>query len=490
MKLPHEIQLRILSFIERPSYILPGGVPSKNSTHAQTLSKMCRIKSWNRTATEELYKNVRIETHNLIQFIYGILASSGSDQLEYFLLELGPQFLQEEPDIVEEEQMQFDDLKSGTREFEKRLNMAIAEADKLNMKSPTSQSVPGNGHFVKQLLLPSWDPNMHLIKYLLPLIPNCNNMKFNHPLHGQDFLPTLSPLIIRQCKSYFSQLQYFGVNDVDKKCWPLLLDALKYEGYNIKVLSIEACSELEPYTSKTGLSTIFPSLRNLECLRLDGVPVNSYDFTWGGDFDILILTTLCPNLTAVALDYCDLTMESFYTLWNNCENLEFLGLVGLTNESESIPSLKVKEKLSTLSNTQSDNGIIGVLDAEFLSPIIPQMKAVKVLNLYEQTRITEEIFLYLIKTNPQLRSLCLSGCQIKKSFLQAFLDIPNSIKQLSIACDLTIEDYQWFVNELAARNSSMEKIYTNLPDIPGLPTRVLTSSPYGIMHQASNNSVK
>lgn len=161
-------------------------------------------------------------------------------------------------------------------------------------------------------------------------------------------MPTVSPRMVTQLTPYFPQLQSFSVNDIDKKSWPFLLQALKTAGYNLKVLSLEACSELDTFTSQTGLSTIFPSLRNLECLRLDGLPVNSFDFTWGGDFDILILATLCPNLTAVALDYCDLTMESFFTLWNTCSNLEFLGLVGLTDESDSIPPLKVKERLTTL----------------------------------------------------------------------------------------------------------------------------------------------
>ncbi|KAJ3276451.1 hypothetical protein HDV01_005074 [Terramyces sp. JEL0728] len=528
MHFPPEIQLRILSFIERPNYILPGGISSKNSPHTHTLNQLCRIKSWNRTATEELYKYVRIETHNLVLFIYGILASSNNDQLESFALELGPQLAAVDPEIIEGETFHYDDLKSGTREFERRLNVAIAESDKLRMIPIATRTVQGNG------------------------------LKFNHPVHGPDFLPTLAPSIVLQSRPYISQLQNLSVNDVHKNSWPLLLDALKQEGYNLKVLSLEACSELEPFTSKIGLSTIFPALRNLECLRLDGVPVNSYDFTWGGDFDILILTTLCPNLTAVALDYCDLTMESFYTIWNNCDNLEFLGIVGLTNETDSVPEFKMKHRLKTLRfvdcqindsiletsfsfcpnlsllrvvfefpaqfsqnwnphtsitdrtllavskycrnlktlaisktnnmsskgfqavlekcpievldfhcNTQSDNGIIGVLDEEFLLLLIPAMKNVRVLNLYEQTAISQDIFLDLIQSNLQLQSLCLSGCTIDFSFLAALLHIPTSIRQLSLACDIKMEDYQWFVNELVARNKTMEKIYTNLTEAKG-----------------------
>lgn len=173
MQFPHEIQLRILSFIERPSYILPTRNSTENHPHAHTLNKLCRIKSWNKTATEELYKYVFLDNRNIINFVYGILLSCGSLQLDDFLLEVGPQLPIEQPEILEEDPIHFDDMRIGTKEFERRLNLAVSEAEQRMMNPITTKIIKGNGYFVKQLILPSWDQHMLLIRYLLPWIPNC-----------------------------------------------------------------------------------------------------------------------------------------------------------------------------------------------------------------------------------------------------------------------------------------------------------------------------
>jgi hypothetical protein len=118
-----------------------------------------------------------------------------------------------------------------------------------------------------------------------------------------------------------------------------------------KVISIDACPEKDPFASLRGMSTIFPTLRSLESLRLDGTPLGSLDFPWPGDTDLMVLTHTARNLRCVSVDFCDATVGAVGVLWG-CVNLEFLGFAGLVASDVvgiAMPAtLPVHRRLKTL----------------------------------------------------------------------------------------------------------------------------------------------
>lgn len=236
-------------------------------------------------------------------------------------------------DLEQTTLLEINDVDLDTSEFDKRLQRTLQAA---HARKSQPQISPGNkqpglglGKFVKAIWVPSYHPLLEILEFVFPLIPNCKTIKFIHPPHGSEYIPTLRPWLIKVFQKYLDRFVSLGVEDVDEDGWPVMVDALIEKGSNLKILSLEACSEKEAFGSKKGLSSLFPFLDKLECLRIDGLPIGSFDFSWGGDMDLQILSNSCPNLRAVSLDFCDLTLQSFYTLWNSCPNLEFLGLAGL-----------------------------------------------------------------------------------------------------------------------------------------------------------------
>jgi hypothetical protein len=127
-----------------------------------------------------------------------------------------------------------------------------------------------------------------------------------------------------------------------------LINCVDDFGYNLEYLCLEACSEKDPFQSRRGLATLAPTLVNLKYLRFEGIPLGSMEFGLGGDMDIAIIANMCKNLRAVSIDFCDITMASFYAIWNSCENLEFLGLAGVTAGSLAPIPLVKRTKIKTL----------------------------------------------------------------------------------------------------------------------------------------------
>ncbi|KAJ3329224.1 hypothetical protein HDU91_003908, partial [Kappamyces sp. JEL0680] len=334
---------------------------------------------------------------------------------------------------------------------------------------------------------------------------------FCHPPHGPEFIPTLQSSLLEATKKYFGQFEEVSVDDVDKDGWPILVNCLVENGSNIKVLNMESCSEKDNYGSKRGLSTVFPFLSNLECLRLDGLSIGSSDFHLGGDLDLCVLASTCPNLRVVALDFCDVTLQSFYTLWKECPNLEFIGLAGLQDvnqvmELDQRPHLKtlrfvdcqindqlieqamkqapnlnmlrvVYEYPGSFANnwnphdalsdallhavanyganlqvlaisktarmtpagfnavlkacpirvmdfhsTESSAMNIGNLDDQFIIEILPFLKTVKSLNLFDQANVTERTLMRLVVACPSLESLCINGAEISTSLFTQIIE--------------------------------------------------------------------
>ncbi len=240
-------------------------------------------------------------------------------------------------------------------QFEKVRIEAVEQANealpkRLGNYNDANQFSFGNGSYVKQIWIPSYDKNIDLIEILLPWIPNCKGIKFNHPPHGSDFIPTIQPSLITFAMKYFSNFERFSVEDVDKDGWPLLIDSLIHHGQNIRHLSIEACSEKDSFTSKTGMSEVFPFLPRLESLRLDGLPIGAKIFRWGGDYDIAAMAHVCTNLNTISLDFCDLSTQTITTLWNMCPNLKFIGLAGLQmgNNEVNQNTFQMRPNLKTL----------------------------------------------------------------------------------------------------------------------------------------------
>lgn len=208
-----------------------------------------------------------------------------------------------------------------------------------------------------------FDPKLQ--KVILTLLPSSVSLltvsvKYNHPAHGNEFIPTLQSVTVEKSRVLFPQLTHIATDDIHREAWPTFITALADQAQNLKILNIEACSEKDPFMSTRGLATVFPSLKKLECIRLDGCPIGSSDFHWGGDMDIFVLSTFCPNLRAVSLDYCDLTLSTFYTLWNNCPNIDFLAFAGLQDITGKRIRLEPRPKLQTLRfvDCQVDDNIV------------------------------------------------------------------------------------------------------------------------------------
>jgi hypothetical protein len=55
-----------------------------------------------------------------------------------------------------------------------------------------------------------------------------------------------------------------------------------------------------------------------------------------GNEALIILSQISINLRTLIIDYCDVDMACFETVWNNCRNLSFLGLAGLCNDENDL----------------------------------------------------------------------------------------------------------------------------------------------------------
>jgi hypothetical protein len=187
--------------------------------------------------------------------------------------------------------------------------------------------------------------HLDVIEFVVPYLTQLREIQYSHPSHDPEYIPTLRPHIVEDTLPLIRQVLRLSVNDVHREAWHTLIHCLGEQGSRIKVLNLECSTEKEPFLSHFGLSDMFSRLEGLECLRLDAAAIGKGEL--GGDADVLHLATSCQHLRAISIDYCDVTLESFYTLWNHCENLDFLAVAGLS-ETRDMVRLRPKPKLRTL----------------------------------------------------------------------------------------------------------------------------------------------
>lgn len=366
MAIPTEILVRIMKIIHGNSMEMANEDP--DNWQALALFRCALVcRHWHAVANELLWRDPMVDERNMAQFILGVLYSR-QRQLRDNQLHFDHQILLQTierisecyrpleagqvRDVVEEAAVPPSDLghlgeTAMLEVFKSRVSQATLNAQKKPRKR-SAISNHGAGNFVRTLDVPSWDPMLNCLSNVLDYLPNCTAIKFTHPPHGPEFIPTLSPSFLRLFLPYIANMECLSVEDIDVNSWYLLLEGLATYGSEIKILNLEAISEKDKYHSTVGLSTVFPNLKKLECIRMDRVPVGSSDFPlWGGTMDILIMAEVCTNLRAVILDYCDLSLECLSAVWNNCVNLGFLGAAGLKNLGK-MATLTKRSSLKTL----------------------------------------------------------------------------------------------------------------------------------------------
>ncbi|KAJ1343286.1 hypothetical protein BSLG_002312 [Batrachochytrium salamandrivorans] len=286
-------------------------------------------------------------------------------------------------------------------------------------RAPPLDPLPyGNGSLVRKLDIPSWGQSLALIPLAMEFLPKWNSVAFLHPPHGKEYIPTLRPNLIRSLLPIFSQLDAITVEDVDSDGWIPLLRAVSENCQNIRHLNLEAIPEKEQYTSSVGMVYLFESLPKLECIRMDGIPVGHKHFTpFGGDLDIKTLPIVCPNLRAVTLDYCDVSMKSFYTLWNDCKHLEFLGLAGLSQSSDALQlNLMPKPLLKTLrfvdcdvSDSLLEDVAKNAPNLDMLRVVFEDSESLKSLDITEE--LSDTTLFAIGRHCTHLRTLAISICR-------------------------------------------------------------------------------
>jgi hypothetical protein len=89
--------------------------------------------------------------------------------------------------------------------------------------------------------------------------------------------------------------------------------------------------------------------------------------------------------------------------------------------------------------------------------------------MFEQPLIKESTLIRMIELNPQLQSLCINTLEVTKKFLEQLIELPISLKRLSVySCPLKLEDIQWFIEELNRKNQEMI-VYTSVNELKNQP---------------------
>ncbi|KAL2917054.1 hypothetical protein HK105_203486 [Polyrhizophydium stewartii] len=398
IRLPEELLLRILQYVSTTQPTPSETAPRKLLRHPLHAASLVS-RTWNRLTNDILWRCVLIEDNSIIQFVSSVLESARFDAQRKAAaglvsaaeaseiadmvdrrLETVREFKQLDPPPMPENNHEYTGVATShfslapldELEIRRLQNMAVIafyspsnmpalrevftrrrlDVDRRRRQRMTEQVVfrPfGNGVLVRKLDMPSWGHRAALIELILEFLPNWTSVAFMHPPHGDEYIPTLMPSLVNRMRRVLSRMDTIAVEDVDEDAWIPLVHAIADNCPNVRHLNLEAIPEKDPYASELGLTYLFENVPKLECLRLDGIPIGNHRFAqYGGDIDIFTLPHYCQNLRAITLDYCDVTMGTFKVLWDECPNLEFFGMAGLTEFPESDSGLVEKPSLRTL----------------------------------------------------------------------------------------------------------------------------------------------
>ncbi|KAI9096920.1 hypothetical protein DFS34DRAFT_128193 [Phlyctochytrium arcticum] len=198
----------------------------------------------------------------------------------------------------------------------------------------------GLGSLVRKLSVPSGEQKVILLQHVNGFLPNLKSLHFRHREYGN--CGPLDARILTSLEPLIGRVTSLTIEGVDSPCWPDVCRILCEHGKQIRSLNIEALPEIDAFQSDSDMADVFAFMPRLEFLRLDGIPV-------GPNLSIENLVSNCPNLRAVALDYClDVSMEILFILWRNCPQLEFLGLAGVVGSLTTTVALKEHTSLEML----------------------------------------------------------------------------------------------------------------------------------------------
>ena len=120
----------------------------------------------------------------------------------------------------------------------------------------------------------------------------------------------------------------------------------------------------------------------------------------------------------------------------------------------------------------TSGNVIGVLDDDFMLDIIPFLKRVSVINLFDQPSLDEKVLIKLLLSCTSLVSLCLNNTKITGAFLKKIIDMPVlSFKRLSLfGCNQVVfDELGWFCESLESVGKSLDTLYLS-PPLPSNPS--------------------
>ncbi|KAJ3148502.1 hypothetical protein HDU86_007432 [Geranomyces michiganensis] len=268
--------------------------------------------------------------------------------------------------------------------------------------------VKGLGSMVKKLVVSSSEEKVILLQHIGSLLPNLQCLQFQH-LSFDGSGPSLDGRILNSLEWVIERVSSLTVEDMDCPCWPELCRILRDHGGQLRNLNIEAVKDIDAFESTSDMSDVFPHLKRLEFLRLDGIPV-------GPNSSIERLVVCCSNLTAITLDYClDVTMDVLMVLWNGCSNIRFLGMAGVVGPLSMPLVLESRPSLKTLRLVDCD-----VFDEMFEEVAVKATQLEMLRLVFEDdgcdgivtvsTELTDRSLNALAKHNTTLRIIALTRC--------------------------------------------------------------------------------
>ncbi|KAJ3033146.1 hypothetical protein HK097_004962, partial [Rhizophlyctis rosea] len=239
-------------------------------------------------------------------------------------------------------------IRSNRTSMESTSDLPNLIATKLEITPPVREK--GLGSMVKRLSVSTSESKVVLLRNIHHLLPNLKSLHIKHQ-NLADPGPPLPPTILTSLEPFIPTLTSLTIEDVDAPCWPDLCRILREHGSNLRHLNIEAVTDIDAFESTSDLSDVFPGMKGLGFVRLDGLPV-------GPDSSVGRLVAGCRFLRAVTLDYClDVTvgfllhflfMDVMTILWNHCEHLEFLGLAGVVGPMTTDVKFEYRPTLKTV----------------------------------------------------------------------------------------------------------------------------------------------